>query len=109
MLRVVDPTGAVLRHPLLAHRTQIHSAGRPLEEKQRHREAKQAGANCNPYRDRHFMHGAIMPDLNQLRNRFICHLSSILHGRSRRKDRFAVVVGAMVVPHRRGCVAKQDT
>ena len=83
MLRVVDPTGAVLRHPLLADRTQIHSAGGPLEEKQRHRDAKQAGANCNPHRDRHLMHGAIMPDLNRLRNRFIRQLGLFSHGRLR--------------------------
>lgn len=71
MLRVVYPTGTMLRHPLLADRTEIHSAGGSFEQEQRHREAKQAGANCNPRRDRHLKHGAIMPDLNQLRNRFI--------------------------------------
>jgi hypothetical protein len=85
VLRVVDSTGAVLRHPLLADGTQIHSAGGPLEEKQRHREAKQAGADCNPHRDRHFMHGAIMPDLNRLRNRFVRHFGFFSHGDPRRK------------------------
>jgi hypothetical protein len=71
MLRVVSSTGSVLRHPLLAHRSKIHSTRRSLEQEQRHREAKQTGANRNPYRDRHAMHRAIMPELNKLRNRLI--------------------------------------
>ena len=83
MLRVINPTGSVLRHPLLADRTQIHSATRPPEQEQRHREAKQTGANRNPYRDRHVMHAAIMPDLNKLRNIFIHGLSLFLHDDSR--------------------------
>jgi hypothetical protein len=71
MLRVVSSTGSVLRHPLLAHRSKIHSASGSSEEEQRHRETKHTGANRNPHRDRHAMHRAIMPDLNKLRNRFI--------------------------------------
>lgn len=80
VLRVVDATGTVLRHPLLADRTKIHPAGGSFEQEQRHREAKQPSANCNPHRDRHLMHRAIMPDLNQLRNRFICQLSLFTTG-----------------------------
>jgi hypothetical protein len=83
MLWVINPTGSVLRHPLLADRTQIHSATGPAEQEQRHREAKQTGANRNPDRDRHVMHAAIMPDLNKLRNMFIRRLSLFLHDHSR--------------------------
>lgn len=70
MLRVVDAAGSVLRHPLLANRPEIHSTRRSLEQQQRHRETEETGANRNPYRDRHTRHGAIMPDLNKLRNWF---------------------------------------
>jgi hypothetical protein len=80
VLRVVNSTGSVLRHPLLAHRSKIHSASGSPEQKQRHREAKQTGANRNPHRDRHAVHRAIMPDLDKLRNRFIRKPSLISHG-----------------------------
>jgi hypothetical protein len=86
MLRVVSSTGSVLRHPLLADRSKIRSTtGGSLEQKQRHREAKQTGANRNPHRDRHAVHGAIMPHLNKLRNRFVRRLSWALYHRARAK------------------------
>ena len=74
MLRIVDAAGSVLRHPLLADRPKIHPTSGSLQQ-QRHRETEQTGANRNPDRDRHAVHGAIMPDLNKLRNRFSGGLS----------------------------------
>jgi hypothetical protein len=98
MLRVVSSTGSVLRHPLLADRSKIRSTtGGSLEQKQRHREAKQTGANRNPHRDRHAMHRAIMPERNKLRNRFIGQLSLISHDDSRAKTG-AYSPSAIVVP-----------
>jgi hypothetical protein len=104
MLRVVGSTGSVLRHPLLAHRSKIHfTASGSLEQKQRHREAKQTSANRNPHRDRHTMHCAIMPELYKLRNRFVGQLGLISHDDSRPKTALTPAV-AIVVPrlvHRR--------
>jgi hypothetical protein len=84
MLRIV-PAGSVLRHPLLADRTKIRWTGGSLEQQQRHGETKQTGANRNPHRDRHAVHGAIMPHLNKLRNRFVRWLSWALYHRARAK------------------------
>ena len=83
MLWVVDSTGSVLGHPLLADRTKIHSATRSPEEEKRHRETEETGANCNPHRDGQARHRAIMPDLRKLRNRFVGRLSLFLHDNPR--------------------------
>ena len=90
MLRVVDSTGSMLRHPLLADRTKIHSATGAPEEEKRHRETEETGANRNPHRDGQARHCAIMPDLRQLRNRFVGWLSFFLHDNPRTKPQQSV-------------------